>query len=65
MPNLVILASDVSAPATVQGAFDSAIALVKTDALAMINSAVPVALAIGAATLVIRIGWNFFKSMAR
>lgn len=65
MPNLVILASEVSTPSSIQSAFETAITAVKTDALSMITAAVPVALAIGASVLAIRLGWKFFKSMAK
>lgn len=65
MINPILLAAGGDTAVGVQSAFETAIGLVKTDALAMISAAVPVALTIGAATLVIRIGWNFFKSMAR
>lgn len=65
MPNLVILAAQTGVTSAVQTAFETAIDGVKTDALALINAAIPVALSIGAAVLVIRIGWNFFRSMAK
>lgn len=65
MSYLLALGDASASSGTIQSAFDTAINAVKTDALAMIGSAVPVALSIGAAVLAIRLGWKFFKSMAK
>lgn len=46
-------------------AFGTAVALVQTNVMGFLATALPIALAIGGAVMGIRFGWKFFKSMGR
>lgn len=62
MMNLALAAEGASA---VETAFQTAITQVQTDVTGMINVALPVGLAIAGVIIAIRIGWRFFKSVAK
>lgn len=49
----------------VGGAFDTAVKAVQSDVTGMIVKALPVGLAIAGIILAIRIGWKFFKGVAK
>lgn len=59
-----MLAADTSTSG-LSSAFSTAVSAVQTDAMGMITTALPVALAIGGAVLGIRLGWKFFRSMVK
>lgn len=46
-------------------AFSSGIATIKDDAMGMMGTAAPVALAIAGAVIAISLGWKFFKKLTK
>lgn len=46
-------------------AFSTALGVIKTDALGLITTAMPIALAIAGIFIAVRIGMRFFKSVAK
>lgn len=46
-------------------AFETALLAIKTDVLSYVATALPVALAIAGAFLAYKLGWKFFKSVAK
>lgn len=65
MPALLSGAGASGAAADVTSTFSTAVTQVQTDVMSMISTALPIALAIGGAVIAIRLGWKFFKSMAK
>lgn len=58
---VVALANEVDASTTITAAATE----VKTDALAALAAVAPIGISIGGAYLVFRLGWRFFKGLAK
>lgn len=60
-----VLATAEGATSAVTTAFTTAATAVQTDVMGMITASLPIALGIGGAIMAIRLGWKFFRSMAK